>query len=151
MLLLTVHKKRFMQWGIKILSIVCSSIVCYNWYWQIPYIENIPYLFVPPHSMLIKICVSPHTHLNREKIPLTCCGIKAYDIKDPQMKCCAGRLYNLTSIGKLGHDEQCCGSILHNSSVGFIDNNDNNNSIAHWLLCLRQFQIYIHDLKCILK
>ncbi|XP_067450897.1 uncharacterized protein si:ch211-195m9.3 isoform X2 [Thunnus thynnus] len=59
-----------------------------------------------------EICCDGH----REKIHLKCCGIKAYDIKDPQMKCCAGRLYNLTSIGEQGHDEQCCGSILHNSS-----------------------------------
>ncbi|CAK6963408.1 uncharacterized protein si:ch211-195m9.3 isoform X3 [Scomber scombrus] len=63
-----------------------------------------------------EICCDGHRHLNREKTNLTCCGIKAYDIKDPQVKCCAGTLHNLTSLDKLRHDKQCCGSILHNSS-----------------------------------
>ncbi|KAK9520895.1 hypothetical protein VZT92_020754 [Zoarces viviparus] len=45
-------------------------------------------------------------HLRNENIHF--CGVKAYNIKDPLMKCCAGTLYNLT----VGHEEQCCGSIL---------------------------------------
>lgn len=54
------------------------------------------------------------------------------------MKCCEGTLYYLSSIGKLGHDEQCCGSILHNSSVGFIDNNNN----QHYFLCVYFLHVF---------
>ncbi|KAL3991899.1 regulatory factor X 1/2/3 [Sarotherodon galilaeus] len=57
-----------------------------------------------------EICCNGHRHLKSENIH--CCGVKAYNIKDPQMKCCAGTLYNLTSLDKHGGDAQCCGSIL---------------------------------------
>ncbi|XP_026048792.1 uncharacterized protein LOC113036595 [Astatotilapia calliptera] len=60
-----------------------------------------------PHA---EICCNGHRHLKSENI--YCCGVKAYNIKDPQMKCCAGTLYNLTSLDKHGGDAQCCGSIL---------------------------------------
>ncbi|XP_024660597.1 uncharacterized protein LOC112435872 isoform X1 [Maylandia zebra] len=60
-----------------------------------------------PHT---EICCNGHRHLKSENIH--CCGVKAYNIKDPQMKCCAGTLYNLTSLDKHGGDAQCCGSIL---------------------------------------
>ncbi|KAM7413111.1 hypothetical protein PAMA_020480 [Pampus argenteus] len=61
-----------------------------------------------------EICCNGHKHLRIKNIHLTCCGIKAYNIKDRDIKCCAGTLYNLSSIGN--HGDQCCGSILHNSS-----------------------------------
>ncbi|XP_026047138.1 uncharacterized protein LOC113035712 [Astatotilapia calliptera] len=57
-----------------------------------------------------EICCNGHRHPKSEN--LHCCGVKAYNIKDPQMKCCAGTLYNLTSLDKHGGDAQCCGSIL---------------------------------------
>ncbi|KAL3991913.1 exosome complex component RRP4 [Sarotherodon galilaeus] len=57
-----------------------------------------------------EICCNGHRHPKSENIH--CCGVKAYNIKDPQMKCCAGTLYNLTSLDKHGRDAQCCGSIL---------------------------------------
>ncbi|CAI5693628.1 unnamed protein product [Oreochromis niloticus] len=57
-----------------------------------------------------EICCNGHRHLTSGNIH--CCGVKAYNIKDPQMKCCAGTLYNLTSLDKHGGDAQCCGSIL---------------------------------------
>ncbi|XP_063348558.1 uncharacterized protein LOC134640578 [Pelmatolapia mariae] len=57
-----------------------------------------------------EICCNGHRHLKSENIH--CCGVKAYNIKDPQMKCCAGTLYNLTSLDKHGGNAQCCGSIL---------------------------------------
>ncbi|XP_034723821.1 uncharacterized protein si:ch211-195m9.3 [Etheostoma cragini] len=31
------------------------------------------------------------------------------------MKCCTGKLHNLTLLGRPGHDVQCCGSILQSS------------------------------------
>nr|XP_040044088.1 uncharacterized protein si:ch211-195m9.3 isoform X2 [Gasterosteus aculeatus aculeatus] len=53
-----------------------------------------------PHAGII--CDGPRTpHF---------CGSKAYDIKDPGMKCCAGTLHNLTQVP----EAQCCGSILQN-------------------------------------
>ncbi|XP_035765647.1 galaxin-like [Neolamprologus brichardi] len=57
-----------------------------------------------------EICCNGHRHPKSEN--LHCCGVKAYNIKDPQIKCCAGTLYNLTSLDKHGGDAQCCGSIL---------------------------------------
>ncbi|XP_030600730.1 uncharacterized protein LOC115790874 isoform X2 [Archocentrus centrarchus] len=60
-----------------------------------------------PHT---EICCNGHRHPKSENIH--CCGVKAYNIKDPQMKCCAGTLYNLTVLEKHGGDGQCCGSIL---------------------------------------
>ena len=61
--------------------------------------------------------VSPHRHAKKENTH--CCGGKAYNIKDPQMKCCAGTLHNLTLLRRSGHDVQCCGSILQTPHVGF--------------------------------
>ncbi|XP_025754299.1 galaxin [Oreochromis niloticus] len=58
----------------------------------------------------VEICCNGHRHPKSENIH--CCGVKAYNIKDPQMKCCAGSLYNLTSLDKHGGDAQCCGSTL---------------------------------------
>ncbi|XP_039987200.1 uncharacterized protein si:ch211-195m9.3 [Xiphias gladius] len=54
------------------------------------------------------ICCGGHRHPKNENSH--CCGIQAYNIKDPQLKCCAGTLYNLKSLHS--HDAQCCGSIL---------------------------------------
>ncbi|XP_045930859.1 galaxin isoform X1 [Micropterus dolomieu] len=56
-----------------------------------------------------EICCNGHRYPKKEN--MHCCGVKAYNIKDTQMKCCAGTLYNLTCLGH-GHDAQCCGSIL---------------------------------------
>ncbi|XP_026049285.1 uncharacterized protein LOC113036910 [Astatotilapia calliptera] len=58
----------------------------------------------------VEICCNGHRHPKSENIH--CCGVKAYNIKDPQMKCCAGTLYTLTSLHKHGGDLQCCGSTL---------------------------------------
>ncbi|XP_039865438.1 uncharacterized protein LOC120719944 [Simochromis diagramma] len=58
----------------------------------------------------VEICCNGHRHPRLRNIH--CCGVKAYNIKDPQMKCCAGTLYNLTSLDEHGGDAQCCGSIL---------------------------------------
>ncbi|KAL3991908.1 hypothetical protein ACER0C_011533 [Sarotherodon galilaeus] len=57
-----------------------------------------------------EICCNGHRHSKSKNIH--CCGIKAYNIKDPQMKCCAGTLYNLTLLDEHGQDAQCCGSLL---------------------------------------
>ncbi|KAF1394070.1 hypothetical protein PFLUV_G00022680 [Perca fluviatilis] len=57
-----------------------------------------------------EICCDGHRHAKKENTH--CCGGKAYNIKDPQMKCCAGTLHNLTLLRRSGHDVQCCGSIL---------------------------------------
>ncbi|XP_018557599.1 uncharacterized protein si:ch211-195m9.3 [Lates calcarifer] len=57
-----------------------------------------------------EICCDGHRHPKGKNSH--CCGIQVYNIKDPRMKCCAGTLYNLTSLDKYGHDAQCCGSIL---------------------------------------
>lgn len=43
-----------------------------------------------------------------------CCGVQAYNLKNRQMKCCAGTLYNLALFG---HEAQCCGSILQKPQV----------------------------------
>ncbi|XP_044059955.1 uncharacterized protein si:ch211-195m9.3 isoform X4 [Siniperca chuatsi] len=59
-----------------------------------------------------EICCNGHRNPKVEN--MHCCGVKAYNIKDPQMKCCAGTLYNLTQLGRVGHDARCCGSILQN-------------------------------------
>ncbi|XP_068577054.1 uncharacterized protein si:ch211-195m9.3 [Cebidichthys violaceus] len=56
-----------------------------------------------PHT---EICCDGQRHLRKENTH--CCGVKAYNIKDPLMKCCTGTLHNLT----IGHEAQCCGSIL---------------------------------------
>ncbi|TNN54817.1 hypothetical protein EYF80_034936 [Liparis tanakae] len=37
-----------------------------------------------------------------------CCGVTAYDIKDPQVKCCAGTLHAVAG----GREAQCCVSTL---------------------------------------
>ncbi|XP_058491027.1 uncharacterized protein si:ch211-195m9.3 isoform X1 [Solea solea] len=60
-----------------------------------------------PHS---EICCDGHRHRREEH--RHCCGIRVYNVNDPQMKCCGGTLYNLTSLGKSGPDALCCGSIL---------------------------------------
>ncbi|XP_047191822.1 uncharacterized protein si:ch211-195m9.3 isoform X2 [Scophthalmus maximus] len=60
-----------------------------------------------PHS---EICCNGHRHPKVENGH--CCGIHTYNIKDPQMKCCARTLYNLSSLGKHWLEAQCCGSIL---------------------------------------
>ncbi|XP_067364732.1 uncharacterized protein si:ch211-195m9.3 isoform X2 [Channa argus] len=59
-----------------------------------------------------EICCNGHRHTKGEHVH--CCGVKAYNIKDPQMMCCSGMLHNLTSLGKHRDNAQCCGSILHN-------------------------------------
>ncbi|XP_074498214.1 uncharacterized protein LOC141771639 [Sebastes fasciatus] len=56
-----------------------------------------------PHT---EICCDGHSHQRKENTH--CCGVKAYNIKNTRMKCCAGTLYNLTG----GHEAQCCGSLL---------------------------------------
>ncbi|XP_005471063.1 galaxin isoform X1 [Oreochromis niloticus] len=43
-----------------------------------------------------------------------CCGVKAYNITDPKMKCCAGTLHRLTAATANG---ECCGSILYTEGV----------------------------------
>ncbi|XP_041796712.1 uncharacterized protein si:ch211-195m9.3 [Chelmon rostratus] len=60
-----------------------------------------------PHT---QICCAGRRHPKAEN--MHCCGLQAYNIKNQQMKCCAGTLYNLTRLGKLGHEVQCCGSVL---------------------------------------
>ncbi|XP_026171264.1 usherin [Mastacembelus armatus] len=60
-----------------------------------------------------EICCNGHSYPKGGNIQ--CCGIKAYNITDPQMKCCSGVLHNLTSLGSEGNDAQCCGSILRQS------------------------------------
>ncbi|KAF7645303.1 hypothetical protein LDENG_00206900 [Lucifuga dentata] len=57
-----------------------------------------------PHA---EICCNGHRHTKTENI--YCCGVHAYNISDPKLKCCAGTLHNL---GMDGGDLQCCGSIL---------------------------------------
>ncbi|XP_040902510.1 uncharacterized protein si:ch211-195m9.3 [Toxotes jaculatrix] len=59
-----------------------------------------------PHT---EICCDGHRHPKVENGH--CCGIKAYNTKDPQMKCCAGTLHNVTS---LSGTRECCGSSLQN-------------------------------------
>ncbi|XP_029302626.1 uncharacterized protein LOC115017986 isoform X2 [Cottoperca gobio] len=59
-----------------------------------------------PHT---QICCNGHRHHKKENTH--CCGVKAYNIKDPRMKCCAWALHTLT----IGHEGQCCGSILQTS------------------------------------
>ncbi|XP_054867835.1 galaxin isoform X2 [Amphiprion ocellaris] len=58
-----------------------------------------------------EICCDGHRYPKEEN--LHCCGIKAYNIKDPKMKCCAGTLYNVAHLRNRG-DVTCCGSILRN-------------------------------------
>lgn len=72
------------------------------------------YLFLSLFDINVSRCF-PTRHLKSENIH--CCGVKAYNIKDPQMKCCAGTLYNLTSLDEHGGDAQCCGSILQKPQV----------------------------------
>ncbi|XP_042343372.1 galaxin [Plectropomus leopardus] len=57
-----------------------------------------------------EICCNGHSHQKTENTH--CCGVAAYNIKDPLKKCCAGTLYNLT----IGHEAQCCGTILKTSN-----------------------------------
>ncbi|XP_051255078.1 uncharacterized protein si:ch211-195m9.3 isoform X2 [Dicentrarchus labrax] len=59
-----------------------------------------------PH---IEMCCDGHRH---PKENMQCCGVKAYNISNHQMKCCAGTLYNLTSLGTDIHTARCCGSLL---------------------------------------
>ncbi|XP_008297733.1 uncharacterized protein LOC103370451 isoform X2 [Stegastes partitus] len=61
---------------------------------------------------LEEICCGGHRYPKREN--LQCCGVKAYNITDPNMKCCKGTLYDLTHLGNHGHDAKCCGSVLQN-------------------------------------
>ncbi|XP_029373637.1 uncharacterized protein LOC115053208 [Echeneis naucrates] len=62
-----------------------------------------------PHT---EICCNGHRHTKVENSH--CCGIHVFNSKDPQMKCCAGTLYDLKSLGIRGQNAQCCGSILQN-------------------------------------
>ncbi|XP_069003425.1 uncharacterized protein [Embiotoca jacksoni] len=63
----------------------------------------------------LEICCNGHRHPKEENSH--CCGVHAYNIKDPQKKCCAGTLYNVTLLGKRGGHQQCCGSILLTTQV----------------------------------
>ncbi|XP_034556280.1 uncharacterized protein si:ch211-195m9.3 isoform X2 [Notolabrus celidotus] len=63
-----------------------------------------------PHS---EICCNGHRYPKVEN--LLCCGIKAYNIKSKQKKCCAGRLHHLRS-NQSAHEAQCCGSMLQKPS-----------------------------------
>ncbi|XP_034404648.1 galaxin [Cyclopterus lumpus] len=56
-----------------------------------------------PHT---EICCDGQRHLRQGNTH--CCGVKAYNIKDPQMKCCAGTLHTVP----IGREAQCCGSTL---------------------------------------
>ncbi|XP_069390769.1 uncharacterized protein [Paralichthys olivaceus] len=60
-----------------------------------------------PHN---EICCNGHRYPKGEHSH--CCGIHVYNINDMHMKCCAGTLYDLASLGKYEQDVQCCGSIL---------------------------------------
>ncbi|KAK5868675.1 hypothetical protein PBY51_009669 [Eleginops maclovinus] len=55
-----------------------------------------------------EICCHGHSHAKTGTS--RCCGVNAYNISDPRMKCCEGTLHNLTH----GHSgqAQCCGSRL---------------------------------------
>ncbi|XP_075999291.1 uncharacterized protein LOC142992667 [Genypterus blacodes] len=41
-----------------------------------------------------------------------CCGVRAYNIKDTQMKCCKDTLHDLSALGQHAAEAHCCGSIL---------------------------------------
>ncbi|XP_051813745.1 galaxin [Acanthochromis polyacanthus] len=58
-----------------------------------------------------EICCDGHRYPKEGNVQ--CCGIKAYNMKDPKMKCCAGTLYNLTDP-EYSRDVECCGSVLRN-------------------------------------
>ncbi|XP_071353332.1 uncharacterized protein [Trachinotus anak] len=60
-----------------------------------------------PHT---EMCCNGHRHPKVKNGH--CCGIRAYSLTDPHVKCCAGRLYELKDLGKHGHNAQCCGSSL---------------------------------------
>ncbi|XP_031717063.1 uncharacterized protein LOC116391008 [Anarrhichthys ocellatus] len=70
-----------------------------------------------PHT---EICCNGQRHLRKENTH--CGGVKAYNIKDPLMKCCAGTLYNLT-VGHEEHKNVCCSSedmeVLYSVKVRF--------------------------------
>ncbi|KAK2847264.1 hypothetical protein Q5P01_010263 [Channa striata] len=57
-----------------------------------------------------EICCNGHRHPKGKNV--YCCGVNAYNIEDPHMKCCSGTLYNVTSLDNHGHNAQCCGSLL---------------------------------------
>ncbi|XP_071380347.1 galaxin-2 [Centroberyx affinis] len=63
-----------------------------------------------------EICCNGHRRPKAENTH--CCGVEAYSISDPQMRCCAGKLYNLTNLGRVGGQVQCCGSILMSNPLG---------------------------------
>ncbi|XP_070685837.1 galaxin-like isoform X2 [Pempheris klunzingeri] len=71
-----------------------------------------------PHT---EICCNGHRHPKGRNTQ--CCGVQAYSIKDPKLKCCAGTLYSLTSLGRLGHEDVCCSSgdkeVLYSAKAGF--------------------------------
>ncbi|XP_024910946.1 uncharacterized protein LOC103378087 isoform X2 [Cynoglossus semilaevis] len=57
-----------------------------------------------------EICCDGHRH---PKIKSgRCCGIKTYNIQDPDVKCCEGTLHNLKVLGNGEDDILCCGSLL---------------------------------------
>ncbi|XP_074535566.1 uncharacterized protein LOC141797783 [Halichoeres trimaculatus] len=62
-----------------------------------------------PHR---EICCSGHRYSKVENVH--CCGVQAYNIKDRQKKCCAGRLHILTD--QSAREAQCCGSLLQKPS-----------------------------------
>lgn len=77
-----------------------------------------------------------------------CCGEQAYNLKNRQMKCCAGTLYNLTLFGKLGREAQCCGAILQKPQVCLNINIVVVVVMPGQYVLLVLFSKYIHDLKC---
>ncbi|TMS07184.1 Usherin, partial [Larimichthys crocea] len=62
-----------------------------------------------------EICCDGHRRSgHRHCKHMYCCGNRAYNIKNQQMKCCSGTLYNLTLFNVSKHEVQCCGSALQN-------------------------------------
>nr|XP_046246198.1 galaxin-like [Scatophagus argus] len=65
------------------------------------------------YQLQTEICCDGHRHPRVEKDEnMFCCEVRAYNIENQQMKCCAGTLYNMTLFSTLGYEARCCGSIL---------------------------------------
>ncbi|XP_029923043.1 galaxin isoform X2 [Myripristis murdjan] len=76
-------------------------------------VDGKPHHPANPHS---EICCSGYSYPRAENTQ--CYGVQAYNISNPQMRCCAGMLYNLSTVGSTGGELQCCGSILMSKTSG---------------------------------